>query len=1047
MAFNDEVVFEDAVVAALQRNGWGECLNRPTEKELLANWASILFETNRDKDRLGDVPLTETEMGQVMEQIIELRTPLRLNEFINGRTVAIRRDAPQAHNLGKEVGLKIYDRLEIAGGQSRYQIARQPRFAASNEILPPRRGDLMLLINGMPVIHIELKRGGVPVSQAYNQISKYAHEGVFSGLFSLVQVFVAMTPDKTRYFTNPGPDGEFNEDFYFSWADFDNEPVNAWDQVVNQLLSIPMAHQLIGFYTVADRAAGTLMVMRSYQYYAASRIADRVTKKVWGDGEQRGGHVWHTTGSGKTITSFKTAQLIADSKQADKVVFLLDRIELGTQSLANYRSYGGDAIEVEDTPDSHQLLDRLRDDLSRLIVTSIQKMSLLHEGTVKGADLAAIRGKRVVFIVDEAHRSTFGEMLTVIKETLPDALFFGFTGTPIHLENQKKQTTTSLIFGDELHRYSIADGIRDGNVLGFDPEMVETFSSMELRKLVALEKARATSETEALADPAKAEVFTRFMDKKQVPLASTVGADGRRVLGIEDSVPTVQYEQPRHRQAVVDDVTEHWGSLSRNSKFHAILATSSIPEAIEYFRLFRAQHPQLNVTALFDPNIENTAGHVFKSDGLVEILRDYNQLYGRNFSLSNHGEFKKEVSARLAHKGQFSGLGFSPEQRIDLLIVVDQMLTGFDSKWLNTLYLDKVLEFENIIQAFSRTNRIFGPDKPFGSIRYYRRPHTMKAYIDRAVELYSGNRPLGLFVEQLDGHLNRINACFADIEKVFAGVKDFVQLPDGDGDRAEFARLFSELYHELQAALIQGFSWSQDTYKFPEKKTTITVALDEPTYLALLARYKDLTAGNGGGGGGAPEVPFDIDTHITHVDTERIDAEFLNDKFTKYLRAREDNLPSDELEALLEEMHASFARLSAEDQVYANIWLHDIAAGEVQLVEGKTVHDYINDYRSTHQDRQIEQLVRALGVDEDQLRTLLAARVSEITIDEYGRFTRLMGSIDPDRAADYVGHGSPVPPFMVNVQVDNLLRRFVLTEELPEDLEPGMGDQAVQEGQ
>lgn len=225
------------------------------------------------------------------------------------------------------------------------------------------------------------------------------------------------------------------------------------------------------------------------------------------------------------------------------------------------------------------------------------------------------------------------------------------------------------------------------------------------------------------------------------------------------------------------------------------------------------------------------------------------------------------------------------------------------------------------------------------------------------------------------------------------------------------------------------------------------MALDEPTYLALLARYKDLTAGNGGGGGGAPEVPFDIDTHITHVDTERIDAEFLNDKFTKYLRAREDNLPSDELEALLEEMHASFARLSAEDQVYANIWLHDIAAGEVQLVEGKTVHDYINDYRSTHQDRQIEQLVRALGVDEDQLRTLLAARVSEITIDEYGRFTRLMGSIDPDRAADYVGHGSPVPPFMVNVQVDNLLRRFVLTEELPEDLEPGMGDQAVQEGQ
>ena len=229
MTFNDESVFEQSVIELLQRHGWGEVIDYPSEETLLDNWAQILFENNRSVDRLGDVPLTKTEMAQIVEQIVNLRTPLRLNKFINGRTVSVRRDASASPNVGKEVSLKIYDRMEIAGGQSRYQIARQPRYKASNKILPPRRGDLALLINGMPVIHVELKRSGVPVSQAYHQIEKYAHEGVFSGMFSLVQVFVAMTPDQTRYFANPGPEGKFNQDFYFQWADFNNEPINEWD--------------------------------------------------------------------------------------------------------------------------------------------------------------------------------------------------------------------------------------------------------------------------------------------------------------------------------------------------------------------------------------------------------------------------------------------------------------------------------------------------------------------------------------------------------------------------------------------------------------------------------------------------------------------------------------------------------------------------------------------------------------------------------------------------------------------------------------------------
>ena len=285
MSFNNELAFESALINLLFEKGWEKnVLKNKTEKELLQNWADILFENNRGIDRLNDYPLTEGEMQQIVEQITALRTPLKLNGFINGKTIHIKRDnSDDKLHYGKEISLKIYDRQEIAAGQSRYQIAEQPAFPTKSKMLNDRRGDLMLLINGMPVIHIELKKSGIPVSQACNQIEKYAHEGVFSGLFSLVQVFVAMTPDETVYFANPGPDGQFNKDYYFHWADFNNEPMNAWQDIASHFLSIPMAHQLIGFYTVADDTDGILKVMRSYQYYAASAIADKVAKTKWAD--------------------------------------------------------------------------------------------------------------------------------------------------------------------------------------------------------------------------------------------------------------------------------------------------------------------------------------------------------------------------------------------------------------------------------------------------------------------------------------------------------------------------------------------------------------------------------------------------------------------------------------------------------------------------------------------------------------------------------------------------------------------------------------------
>lgn len=335
--FSKEKDFEAAIIKRLtEKCGWdSSVLCYKTEDDLIKNWQSILFENNRRRDSLNDIPLTDTEMGQVIAQINAIHTPLALNDFINGKSVTIKRDNPDdQEHLGKEISLRIYDRMEIAGGTSKYQIAQQPIFRKKSQIDRDRRGDFMLLINGMPLIHVELKKSGVPISQAYNQIEKYSREGVFSsGIFSLVQVFVAMSPEEAVYFANPGTDGKFNKDFYFHWADYNNEPVNAWEDVTERLLSIPMAHQLIGFYTVSDKSDGILKVMRSYQYYASNAIASRVAKRDWETKDICGGYVWHTTGSGKTLTSFKTAQLIAASGDANKVVFLMDRIELGTTAI------------------------------------------------------------------------------------------------------------------------------------------------------------------------------------------------------------------------------------------------------------------------------------------------------------------------------------------------------------------------------------------------------------------------------------------------------------------------------------------------------------------------------------------------------------------------------------------------------------------------------------------------------------------------------------------------------------------------------------------
>lgn len=1036
--FNKEADFENALIALLATKSWEkEVLLYPTEEELIANWQAHLNKTNQHIDKL-DVPLIRSEMNQILEQVQALKTPYALNGFINGKTVAIKRENEESRHFGKEVSLDIFDREEISAGKSRYQIAQQPQFTPRSDLYPKQRGDLMLLINGMPMFHIELKRSGVPISQATNQIERYHKAGAFSGIFSLVQVFVAMTPEECRYFANTG--GPLNPAFYFRWADFNNVYMNDWDKVATHFLSIPMAHQFIGDYTIADAKDEQLKVLRSYQYYAVNKIADTVAKTDWTAGNQRGGYIWHTTGSGKTMSSFKSAQLISRRKDADKVIFLLDRIELGKQSLEEYQNFADSKDDVQATENTAILLAKLKSkqDRDRLIVTSIQKMSNIKaEEGVNEADIEQISGKRLVFIVDEAHRTTFGDMLLTIKHTFPNAIFFGFTGTPIEEENAKKNSTTATVFGNELHRYSIADGIRDENVLGFHPFHIRTFKDSDLRRSVALQEAKATDESEVFADDLKKKIYNQFMN--DVPMAGEYTSDGKYQKGIEDYIPNVQYQTPEHVNAVIDDMLENWPRLSQGKKYHAIFATSSIPEAVNYYRLIKAKIAEKiriaeevgnseeakkslpKLTALFDPNILNDGQGNDKEIWIAEILKDYNAQFHTNFGYATYFRFKTDLSDRLSHINAYKRI--KPDEQLDLLIVVDQMLTGFDSKWLNTLYLDKILDYANLIQAFSRTNRVCDKtDKPFGLIRYYRKPHTMQRNIERAVKLYSGDRPMGLFVDNLDKVIDKMNVCFADIADIFkwAGLEDFSKNPDDTTSCAKFVKLFNQLNEHLQAARLLGFSWEQSSYDVVQEDDSVitaTLNFDQETYDKLLARYKDLFKESSGNGSGSDDVPFDLRSHINEIETDKIDQNYMNARFEKWLKT----IGGIEEAAALEELHHSFATLSKENQKFAELFLHDVQSGDIKLDPNLALSDYITTYKQKDANDKVLKVIKGLGLDGDLLRALLARKYTSENLD-LGRLNDLKATVDREKAKVYFNEERI---FYLNIRIDEFLRELI----------------------
>lgn len=1037
LKYDNESVFEQDFVNFLQdRCGWkGGILEYKTEQDLIQNWANILYNNNRETDRLGNYPLTDGEMRQILDQIKSHRTPFNLSSFVNGKSVSIIRDNPsdKAH-LGKTVSLKIYDRQEVAGGKSCYQIVRQPKFSAKKDLFPERRGDVMLLINGMPLFHVELKKSNVPLSKALNQIEKYSKENIFTGLFSLVQIFIAMTPEDAVYFTNPGPDGMFNENFYFHWANSDNIPIKQWQQFTSELLHIPMAHELIGFYTVADKKDGIFKVLRSYQYYAVAAIANKVklNDRHWLEkGRQRGGFIWHTTGSGKTLTSFMAAKIISTSKDADKVVFLVDRTELDTQSVKHYKAFAEDENCINDTTSTYNLISKLKsDDQSKsLIVASIQKMyRISDDGTYRrGHDIQKINQKRIVFIVDECHRDTFGDMMSIIKQTFPYALFFGFTGTPIQEENKKKGCTSADVFGNELPgtRYTIGDGIRDKNVLGFDPYMVCTFADRDIKRQVALDLVHETSEEAVLANPTKSKKYLEIFNS--LNMAGCYDNSGKYVKGAEDYLPTSQYTfDPKnglvaHGQAVVSSIIDGYATVSAGKKFHSIFATSSIPEALAYFNYLREVAPTLKTTVLVDPTDNNDKTSYDKIEGLADVIDCYNKIFGQHFDISSYKKMKTDISLRLSHEDPYIGKDFTADKQLDMLIVVNQMLTGFDSKWVNALYLDKLMYQENIIQAFSRTNRVFGEGKPFGMIYYYRYPHTMARNVEQAIKLYSGEKPYMVYVDKLDKNVKAFNDCYLEIKELFESenIFDFSHIPEDGAACAKFVTLFNRLHFLLEKIKVQGFVWTKKEYG-----ETI-VEITREIYLTLLQRYRELLVSGSRNG---DDISYDLNTHISEISTGKIDADYMNSRFEKYLNLKKDKASEESIEKMRIELYKSFAMLSEEEQEFAKIIIGQIQHGEFIPVPGKKFYDYICDLMCEKQNTQIHRFAITFGLNEKMLKDLVALHLTANTVNEHNRFDELKNTADMGKVKQYFLQTDPsLSNFKIRNMFEDLLFRFVVS--------------------
>ncbi|OEK66659.1 restriction endonuclease subunit R, partial [Staphylococcus equorum] len=632
------------------------------------------------------------------------------------------------------------------------------------------RYDVTVLINGLPLVQIELKRSGVAITEAFNQIERYRRQN-YTGLFRFIQMFVVSNKMETRYYANS--DQKIMKSHMFYWSDEKNERINVLKDFIESFLEPCHIAKMISRYMIINETDKILMALRPYQVYAVEALLNRAIET------NNNGYIWHTTGSGKTLTSFKASQILAQESDIKKVIFLVDRKDLDGQTLGEFNKFESDSVDR--TFNTKKLLKQMDDPTRKLIVTTIQKM----DNAIKSGHPVMERYKedKVVFIIDECHRTQFGSMHRIIRQHFGNAQYFGFTGTPRFEENASQDgRATADIFGECLHHYLIKDAIRDGNVLGFSVEYMNTFDRSE---------------------KINEDGYVNKINEAEIWMAD------ERV------------------QKVAEHIIANHNKKTRDQMYTGMLTVQSIPMAIQYYRVFQKLKQQgvhnFNVTTIFsyqdNEAIDDTMDEQTRRDILEGIIQTYNETFDKNFSTDTFDGYFNDVSNRVK-----KGL---PDQKLDILIVVDMFLTGFDSKKLNTLYVDRNLQHHTLIQAYSRTNRVEEPTKPYGNIVAYR---NLKEKTDEAIELFSKTDNTDTVLSlSFQAYLTKFKQALIELFEL-AETPQAVDQLEREEDQRDFVIAYRELAKHMQK--LKTF----DEFAFDKE----TLGIDEQTYEDYKGKYLDI---------------------------------------------------------------------------------------------------------------------------------------------------------------------------------------------------------------
>lgn len=792
-----------------------------TEEDLWNNLRNII--EIRNKSELNDNVLTDSEFERIQSEILaNTKTPFEAAKWLRGEkgkcSIVLERD----NGLGR-IELVIYSSNEKNGGFSSYEVVHQIAKSKSNLEERNRRFDVTLLICGLPIIQIELKTAIAKdgVKQAYYQIEKYIDEGTFSNtIFQTLQLYVMSNEQTTRYMA-AAPKGELQEKYMFAWRTRDNTRVENINEFAKQVLNIPRAHELVSEYMILseEQSSKVLMVLHPYQIHAIEAIFEAASK-------HQSGYIWHATGSGKTITSFVSTKLLAQRSGIDRTVMLLDRKDLDNQTTSEFTKFASAYSTgvntnkntlIVGTGNTDDLSNALKEDSSSnvVIVTTRQKLNKAVEylKDKEPRKLAKLRGKHIVFIVDECHRAISAQNMDDIKKVFPKSTWFGFTGTPIFEENKKSSDgqyarTTHDQYGEVLHRYTIKNALEDGSVLGFQVEHESTIHKDELANVVY----RAMRSEE------------KNLNYTDEELVSTV--ESMKDIDKEKYLQSAHYESDDHIQSVIRKI------LSPNNAYRkfvfkdgkptmsAILTTSSIDMAKRYYKAIKKfttdknwletqfpHHPLRQGAVMNDPDFprvaitysleENTKGAALKQSEMKGIIDEYNLMYGTSWSVESIERYNGDINNRLARKkGEFKEFG----NHLDLVIVVDRLLTGFDAPRCQTLFVDRNLQYAGLIQAFSRTNRTYkGKEK--GLITTFRKPATMKEHVFAATRLYSqANNNDSLIYPTYEESKKKFNAAYNALIKLDAiNVNNPITEHAPKSDRINFVRCFQDLNKAYRA--------------------------------------------------------------------------------------------------------------------------------------------------------------------------------------------------------------------------------------------------------